>query len=339
MKRFILECYFFLFFILILLLLSQNSNAQILKYNEVKSKGLMLDSNSKSHQIFIIINNFTADYLLCDIYIYGKYLIDFSKIEFAKIIFKEDYIKTFVQFSSYYNYFNQKEDYPYCETFKIELKEEDVLKIIENKNEIIFFQFEGKYGSINAILTKRFISNLEKLSFEEDLTQTNLTINTRPYSFFALVYPINLYYNFDNSNDTIDKIAPSLIFNNNFNLEMGFYFKIPILSAISLYFYSANLFDWQESFEIVKILGIKTYLTIFDIPESIFLRFSFMFGILGNGLNSNSISKYDFSWSSSLILGIPISTSVEYITCLSIGKLDRSEFILIFQFGIILNLF
>ena len=339
MKKKLFNLAIFLFSILFIFLFTFNLYAQDLKYNEVKNKGILLDSDLASHQIFIVIGNLTSDYLISDIYIYGKFFLDFSQLEFGKIIYKSDSSKIFLQFASYKNYYNQDEQYPYCEKFQIQIRSDDISKIIENKNETIYFQFTGKYGVINARLNKKFISAIEKLSVNDEETNSYISINTRPYTLFLILYPINIYYSFDNQNPVINDFASSLLFHNNSSLEVGIYIKIPILSAISIYYSYANIFDWEDDFEISRILGLKIYLTIFDFSESVFLRFSAFAGLLAYSRNYESIQSYDLSYIFSLNLGFPITSGIEYIASISIGKMEYSDAVVLFQMAIIVNLF
>lgn len=325
--------------LLLLILFSNfNLNAQTLKYNQVKSKGIELQIDLKSHKLYIIIGSLSSDYLICDIYIYGKYFIDFSQMEYGKIIYMKEFSKVFVQFSSYRNYYNQQDQYPFLEVFQIQIRTDDFYKIIERKNELIYFQFTGKYGSLNASLNKQFINSIEKLSIIEDNNQISLSTNKRPYRLFTIIYPFNILYSFDSNNPVINDFAHSLLFHDNITFEAGYYFKIPFLSALSFYYSNMTIFDWQSNFEITRILGLKIYITIFDFPESFFLRFSVLCGFLGVAVNSSNISQYNFCYLFSLFLGLPISPAIEYFTSISIGKYEISDFNLMFQFGIIINL-
>ncbi len=339
MKKKLINSIYFILFLFFVFIFNQSLNAQNLTYNEVKSKGLLLDIDSNNHQLFILPGNLSADYLICDIYIFGKYYLDFSEIQFAKLLFKSDFIKVFLQFASYNKTYDQNELYPYCETFKIQIKIDDIIKIIQNKDNNIFLQFIGKYGIINAKLNKKFIAQLEKLSLEEEDSQIELTINNRPFSLFLVIYSVNAYYTFDNANPVIDDFAFSFLGNKDFTFEVGLYFKIPIISALSIYYSSVHIFDYLPNIQSSKILGLKLYLTVFDISESLFLRFSAFGGLGSYNLNSSAIIDPEFYYFFSLILGFPIVPSIEYIGSISIGKVESNETALLFQVAIIMNLF
>lgn len=339
MKNNLLYFSIFLFSITFLLFFSYNLSAQDLNYNDVKAKGILLDSDLVSHQMYIVLGNLTSDYLISDIYIYGKFFLDFSQLEFGKIIYKSDSSKIFLQFASYKSYYNQNEQYPYCEKFQIQISIDDILKIIENKDETIYFQFTGKYETINARLNKKLISSLEKLSIDDEKTNIDININTRPFSLFLILYPINIYYSLDNQNPVINEFASSLLFHNNSTLELGIYFKTPFLSAISIYFSYASIFDWEDNYEVSRLFGIKIYLTVFDFSESLFLRFSSLIGFLVNFINSDSLPEYCLGYIFSLNLGIPITSYIEYFASISLGKVEYSNVTFLFQMGIIINLF
>lgn len=322
----------------VLIIFSIQINAQTLTYNEVKNKGILLENELQSHLVYIIVGNLSSDYLSCDIYIFGKYFIDFSKTEYATLIYKSEISRIYLQFATYKNFFNQNEEFPYCETFKILIKIDDIFKILERKNEKMYLQIVGIYSSITAKLANRFINILSKLDIEEEDEYKSLNINIRPYTFFMIIYPANIYYTFYN-NTVIDGIACSCLFNHNITLEAGFYFKIPILSAISLYYSSIDLYDYQSNFEVTKILGVKVYLTIFDLPESVFLRLAFFSGLGNMSINNYNTYGVYFNYSFSLVLGFPVATSLEYICSLSIGKVESQNTALLLQFAFIFNLF
>ncbi len=210
-------------------------NGQILSYNEVKKKGILLESNLNTHQFYIITGSLSSDYLFCDIYIFGKYYLNFSKVDYGKLIFQDQYSKVFIQFATYKKNFNQNEKLQYLETFQIRITIDDLKKIVLDKDKNIFLHFVGNYGEISCQLTKKFIRVIEKLSFDNDTDYNSYNnINIRSYKFFTNFYCFNFYYYFDNSNIAINDYAFIPFNSDNFAIEVGLYFKIPYLSAISI---------------------------------------------------------------------------------------------------------
>ncbi len=335
---------FVLFLLLFLFCFSIPLFAQSLTYKEVKSQGIILESNLKTHKIFIIIGNLSSEYLFCDIYVFGSYFLDFSGINSGKLIFKDGFREVFIQFASYKKLFNPDEQYQYIESFQIRLKEEDINKILENKKDDLYLQFNGKFGSINCKIDQKLINSLEKLSFEDDQSQSSLSINSRPYTFFTIFYPFNIYYSFDEYDEVIDDIAFSPLFSNNITFEIGFYLKLPYLSAISIYTNVSKIFDYKTTFQSTVILGVKTYFTIFDIPQVSFLRLSILLGIgsckIGDNIIIDSLNDLsNFYYYFSLVAGVPISSNIEYIISLSLGNVESTNLALLFQVAMIVNLF
>lgn len=336
-----------LIFILItifILLFSIPAYAQVLSYNQVKAKGYPLSVDSKTHQVFLLIDNLTSDYLICNIYIFGNFFIDFSQMEYIRIIYKDEFSKSYIQFASYNKYYDQKQTYQYCENFKIQINIDDFNKIIDKKNDIIYFQFTGKYATINAKMDKNLIKQFEKLSNDEISENEKIYYNVRPYSVFLVFYPINIYYSYNNNDQIIDDYVFSLLFENilgsgNFNFELGLYFKLPIFSGISFYFNQNTIFDFKNNFEYIMLFGAKFYFTIFDYPEIIFLRLNIFTGAISVSINSYELSKFLFAYYGSLSIGFPISTSYEYLFNIIFGKVENSNITLLIQFGIVFNLF